>query len=172
MAGGLDWTHKITDIPEGGLSQERAASEKECAALMAALGLLSLDVLSTRYRITALAGGGYRLAGTLDAKLSQPCVVSLDPVAQAIDEDFDVEFWPHVTLRDEAEEAGVLDDADVEQLTEGEIPVGRIVFETLSASLDPYPRRPDAVFDWQDTTVPSEQKSNPFAVLSKLKDRD
>ncbi len=171
MAAALDWSHKITDIPDAGLAQERIASEGERKALAAALGLLSLDEFGAKYRITALAGGGYRLAGKLAVELKQPCVVSLEPVAQSIDEQFDVEFWPQVALRDEAEEAGVLDEEDVEQLTGGDIPVGRILFETLSASLDPYPRSPEAVFDWHDATGTEGQKTNPFAVLSKLKDK-
>jgi hypothetical protein len=53
-------------------------------------------------------------------------------------------------------------------LEHGLIPVGRIVFESLSASLDPYPRSEGAEFTWQDPK--SESAANPFAALSKLKD--
>ena len=36
------------------------------------------------------------------------------------------------------------------RLIDGIIPVGRIVFETISAGLDPYPRKPGAEFTWAD----------------------
>jgi hypothetical protein len=52
------------------------------------------------------------------------------------------------------------------------IDAGRIVFETLSASVDPYPRRAGAQFEGEelgDAAAPGA--SGPFAALKKLKDR-
>jgi hypothetical protein len=43
-----------------------------------------------------------------------------------------------------------------------------VVFETLAAGLDPYPRLPETAFDWHDPLAASSP-ANPFAVLSKLK---
>jgi hypothetical protein len=79
---------------------------------------------------------------------------------------------PKVETADNDEDASVLAGPDVDVLERGIVPVGRIVFETLSASLDPYPRRPDAEFTWRDPQAGEPEKSNPFAALSKLKDRD
>ena len=67
--------------------------------------------------------------------------------------------------------ASVLVGPDVDILERGVIPVGRIVFETLSASLDPYPRRPGAEFTWQDQHQVEPEETSPFAVLSQLKDK-
>ena len=39
---------------------------------------------------------------------------------------------------------------DVEPIEHGTIEVGRVVFETLSAALDPYPRKSGATLEWQD----------------------
>lgn len=166
-----DWRHDSVDIPAQGLAVEKSATERERVALTTALNLLALDELSASYRVTHLAGGGYRLAGRLIAELAQACVVTLEPVRQSIDEAFEVEFWPDVLARDESEEAGVLGAGDVEVLDNGEIPVGRIVFETLSASLDPYPRKEGAEFSWREEDGGDSGKTSPFAVLSKLKDR-
>ena len=60
----------------------------------------------------------------------------------------------------------------LEKLERGLIPVGRIVFETLASSLDPYPRREGAAFNWQDPQSAGDKKANPFAALSKLKGED
>lgn len=164
-----DWTHNVTDIPAGGLDREREASASECASIAKDLELLKLDRLAVRYRIKALGEGCYRLAGKVVAKVEQACIVSLEPVAGDIDAAFDVEFRPVVQGSEDEEDASVLAGPDVDILERGVIPVGRIVFETLSGSLDPYPRRPDAAFDWQDPLQAEAEKRSPFAVLSQLK---
>jgi uncharacterized metal-binding protein YceD (DUF177 family) len=166
-----NWIHAVADIPEGGLKREQVASLEERAAIVSELRLLSLEVLDAAYRIDRLAGGGYRLHGRVTASLEQPCVVTLDAVAATIDEDFDTEFWPEVAARDGEQDAAVLDGRDVETLENGAIAAGRVIFETLSAALDPYPRGAGAEFQWQDKAVGEVAKISPFAALSKLKDK-
>jgi hypothetical protein len=166
-----DWVHNVTDIPTGGLDRRREATEGECMAIADALGILKLGRLQAHYRIRAVAGNGYRLTGNVTGDVEQACVVTLEPVAAKIDAPFDVEFRPQVETADNDEDASVLDGPDVDILERGVIPVGRIVFETLSASLDPYPRRPDAEFRWQDPHANEPEKTSPFAVLSKLKNK-
>lgn len=171
MTDHLDWIEKTTDIPAGGLNRNREATSAELQQIAQALDILKVGDLSSRYRITAIAGGGYRLAGTIAANVEQACVVSLEPVSGKINAAFDVEFWPTVAPADNEEEASILSGSDVEVLEHGLIPVGRIVFETLSASLDPYPRREGAEFNWQDPKAEKAESANPFAALSKLKDK-
>ncbi|MEQ1717249.1 MAG: DUF177 domain-containing protein [Hyphomicrobium sp.] len=165
------WAHATTEIPAGGLSRERAASEAERADIAKALGIPAVERLVARYKITSIAGGGWRLEGTISAAVVQSCVVTLEPVPLTIEERFDVEFW-----RDKGEPAGgedksVLDGPDVEPLDGDDIGAGRIVFETVSGALDPYPRKPGAAFEWQDPAAVEVEKNNPFSVLGKLKDK-
>jgi len=167
----LDWTEKTTDIPAGGLNRGREATSAEREQIAQVLDILKVDNLSSQYRITAIAGGAYRLVGNISAGVEQACIVSLEPVSGKINAAFDVEFWPTVTPVDGDEEASILDGSDVELLEHGLIPVGRIVYETLSASLDPYPRREGAEFNWQDPEAEKAESTNPFAALSKLKDK-
>ncbi len=169
MTDQLNWIEKSAEIPAGGLQRDRTAAPAECQALARALDILKVDSLSTNYRINAIAGDGYRLRGTLAAVVEQACVVSLEPVAGNVNADYEVEFFPKIDAPDDGEEATILGVADVELLEHGVIPVGRIVYETLSASLDPYPRRPDAEFNWEDPKAGEPEKSSPFAALSKLK---
>lgn len=170
----LDWSHLVTEIPDAGLVIDKTASDTERAALCAEYGLLSLTQLTSHYRISRLAGGGYRLTGHVRANVEQPCVVSLEAVADTLDEAFDVEFWPSTGpldwgTEDGGQEKRVLEGRDVEHVERGTIDAGRIVFETISSGLDPYPRKPDAAFEWQDKAADEPQKTNPFAALSKLK---
>lgn len=168
----FDWSHATTDIPEAGLRRERAASEPERAAVAAALGLLEASNINASYRIGRIAGGGYALSGRMNADVAQSCIVSLEPVRDKLDEDFDVEFWPDVDAADESgQDARILEGKDMERLERGEIPVGRIVFETLSAAINPYPRKPDTAFDWKDDKAGDPEKISPFAALSRLKDK-
>jgi uncharacterized metal-binding protein YceD (DUF177 family) len=166
-----DWSHATVDIPSGGFARERAASDEALAQFAKALGMLTLAELKTKYRIDRLAGGAYRLHGRVTARGEQACVVSLEPVTAQLDEPFDVEFWPELKDPDGGEDKAILEERDVERLEDGVIPVGRIVFETVSAGLDPYPRKSGAEFEWVDPVTSSPEKVSPFAALAKLKDK-
>ncbi len=171
MTEPLDWTEKTTEIPAGGLDKTRRATAGELEQVRQALDILGVSNLHVRYRIVAISGGAYRLKGSMDASVEQACVISLEPVNGDVHTSFDVEFWPGLKPEESEEEASVLNGPDVELLDHGIIPVGRIVIETLSASLDPYPRREGAEFNWQDPEAADAEKHNPFAALSKLKDK-
>ena len=166
------WGHATADIPASGVHRARQASEEERAAISKALGLKALDTLAADYRITSVPGGGWRLKGTLSADLVQSCVVTLEPVPAAVSETFDVEFWRDLGEPEGGEDKSVLEGPDVESLTGDTLDVGRIVFEAFSAAIDPYPRAPGAALDWRDPKAKNPQKSNPFSVLGRLKDKD
>lgn len=165
----LDWTHETTEIPERALKRSRMATEAERIALAKALDILSCDALEATYQITPVSGGGYRLEGGIDAAVTQACVVSLEPVAGRVAESFSVEFRREVKDGDTEGDVEILTAVEVEPIENDRIGVGRIVYETLSAGLDPYPRKDDAAFGWTDPKA-AEGAGNPFAVLKKLKD--
>jgi uncharacterized metal-binding protein YceD (DUF177 family) len=164
-----EWSHAIVDIPKNGLARVRDLTPAERSAVANALGMVSLASVTSSYRIEHLAGGGYRLKGRVAADGEQACVVSLEPIAAHLDEAFDVEFWPELETNEGGEDKTILDDREVEPLTGGAIPVGRIVYETISAALDPYPRKDGATFNWTDQPPDNGKKVSPFAALAKLK---
>ena len=166
-----EWTHNVSDIPAGGLKRERKASASECEAIAKALKIPALESLTTNYQIHALPGGGYRLSGSIQASVIQACIVTLEPLPAQVNEDFTSEFWPEPKSVDEDGDKAVLDGADIEPLQNGVIDAGRIIFEALSAALDPYPRKQGAEFDWHDPASQNPEKISPFAVLAKLKDK-
>ncbi len=167
-----NWSHVTTEIPDRGLARERAASEAEREDIARALKLISLDKLVANYRITSISGGAWRLAGRITADVAQSCIVSLDPVPAHLEESFDVEFWQDARADESGGDLSVLQGPDIEPLDGNDIPTGRIVFETLAAALDPYPRKENASFDWTEPVVSNEKKTSPFAVLARLKGKE
>ena len=163
------WGHASSDIATGGLSRTRKASADECRALEQALRIPSVASLEASYRIAGLSGGGYKLSGDIKADVVQACVVTLEPVPALVADRFNVEFWSDPASREEKGDQSVLEGADVEPLIVGQIDVGRIVFETLSGGLNPYPRKQGAEFGWQDPALAKPELQGPFAALAKFK---
>jgi uncharacterized metal-binding protein YceD (DUF177 family) len=172
MTGPLAWSHRVTEIPEAGLEMSRTATPAELAVIAQTLDIPSCEALRVDYRISALGRGRYRMSGQLSARVTQSCVVTLEPVPSHLKESFDVAFWPEGSLP-EADEAEVeaLSLPEVEPIENGFMPVGRVFYDVLAATLDPYPRKPGAHFEWEEgDDAEGEMESGPFAVLKKLKD--
>ncbi|HEX7969363.1 MAG TPA: DUF177 domain-containing protein, partial [Stellaceae bacterium] len=69
----------VTRLPQGEAVYDIAAVPAECAALARRLGLLAIDRLEARVRLSRLAGGFLRLSAELSADVTQACVVTLEP---------------------------------------------------------------------------------------------
>lgn len=170
----LAWTIAVVDVPERGGRVSRVASADERAAIMAALGLLACTALAFEGRMEHRAGGRVRITGRLTADVAQACIVTLDPVPQRIDERVTVEFRPEAMISANAADRETVldygDDEDVEPIERGQLVIGRVLFEELAASLDPYPRAPGVSFDGA-AAAPKDAVpiANPFAVLKSLK---
>ncbi len=173
MAAELVWDHPTSDVPESGLNATRVATADEREAVARVLGLLSCPSLEASYVITPSGAGHYRLSGKLRAQVEQACVVTLDPVTSAIEEDFEAAFWPEEDIA--PPEGGVLDldeAAEPQPIVGNQIAVGPVVLECLAESLDPYPRKPGATFDWHEPPAAAgagAKPESPFAVLANLK---
>ncbi len=170
------WVHRVEDIPERGLAMERSANEAELAAVARALDIPACHRLDVTYRLKPLGGGRYRLTGTLAADVTQSCIVTLEPIDSDIRETFEEEYWPPELLHQDAEgkngeaEQEILSQHSREVIEQGSIAVGRLVYEQIATALDPYPRRSDAAFQWQEQDADAAASDSPFAVLARLKD--
>jgi uncharacterized metal-binding protein YceD (DUF177 family) len=171
MSEVLAWSYRTAEIPEAGLRQTRAATEAERVLAAAALDVVSCERIEAEFAIRATGKGHYRLAGKVAALLTQSCVVTLEPIAQTAEGTFDVEFWPPLEVPQNAEEeVEALSAAEIEPIEHGRIDVGRIVYEALSAAIDPYPRKAGAEFAADKLGIEPASESGPFAALKKLKD--
>ena len=172
MSAPLDWSYRVREIPEAGLRETRSATAAERASIAEALEIVSCEELTAKFDIRATGKGHYRLAGKVAAKLTQNCVVTLEPIPQTAEGAFDVEFWPAGSAPEHGEdEVEALSAAEIEPIEHGLIDAGRIVFETLSANVDPYPRKAGAELQAEAIDDPEASAGGPFAALQKFKDR-
>jgi uncharacterized metal-binding protein YceD (DUF177 family) len=146
---------------------EIEANESERAALARRFGIPSIDALKARLELRRVSGGAaVKLTGQLSANVTQACVVTLQPVAQHVEESFEIVYSDAVT--DEQSAIGAVNDiAWPEPLPQGPLDVGEAVAEQLSLALDPYPRAPGVALDSQWTG--EEESAKPFAALNKLR---
>ena len=168
------WVHDVDRIPARGLEVRRSATPEERAAIARALELAAVERIDASYAIEPRSQGRFLLSGALEADLTQTCVVTLEPVAEEIREQFRVELWPQDQIDAPAEVAfDALADDEVEPIRGGRIEVGAILFELLAAALNPYPRKQGVVFE-EVASGPQQRgaEEGPFAVLGKLKRQD
>jgi uncharacterized metal-binding protein YceD (DUF177 family) len=154
---------------------EIEAGEAERAALAGRFGLVSIGRLAAD-AVLIRTGDIVTASGSLAADVVQSCVATAEPVPATLAERFRIDFLP--------QPAGALPEDEVE-LGEreldtifykgGTIDLGEAVAETLSLSLDPYPRSPAAEAALNEAGVKSEDQaraeSSPFAGLAALKDK-
>lgn len=169
----LSWSHAATEIPDSPLVVRREANAEETERLASALGVTACPMMHADYEIRRVGDDRYLMTGTVFADVTQPCVVTLEPVRQHIEERILVEIGGRASDRQGTEDTELPlldDDMEHEPLVGGRIEAGRIVFETLAAAIDPYPRKDGAVFDWEDPISKSPgREAGPFAALAKLK---
>jgi uncharacterized protein len=167
---------KVDQIRDG-TSGEVAATQAEMEAVAAMLDLAALEALRLAYHFDDRGGGRLRLAGTLHAKATQTCVISLDPVEAWIEVPVEVEFLPEGLVpqpEGSTSDPGLSGPGDwQEAVVDGRIDLGPILYESLATTLDPYPKREGARFAWQEGEGAEEESTGtgPFAALEALKRR-
>ncbi|GAB1716413.1 MAG: phosphodiesterase [Nitrobacter sp.] len=171
------WSARIAvvQIPETGLHRDIEADEAVRKALAKIAGLRDILVARASFDLTPGRHDSVHVRGRVSARVGQTCVVSLDPVENDIVEDVDLLFVPEGRVRSFAAaidgDAGDEDGRDLpdapEPIVNGVIDLGRLATDVLFLGIDPYPRKPDAVFAPPSSTVDPEDR--PFAALKALK---
>ncbi len=149
------------------------AAPDERSALAARFGLIALDRLDAELSLSR-KGDEIAVHGTLQAAVIQACVASGMPVPAALAAPFDLLFRPQLAAGHADEEIELNErEMDVVFYEGGEIDVGEAVAETLSLSLDPWPRAPEADVALRAAGVKreGEEENGPFAALAGLKDK-
>lgn len=144
----------------------------ELARLGKDMGLDGLRKLSLSGELRPVGTADWQFHGRLGATVTQPCVVTLEPVTTRIDVDVQ-----RVFLRDYAEEEApeveMPDDDTVEPLGVW-IDPAVIMEEALALALPEYPRKEGASAETVRVTEPgkqpmSDEQARPFAGLAALK---
>jgi hypothetical protein len=111
----------------------------------------------------------------VQARIGQTCVVTLDPIENDIDEPIDLMFAPPEQIPQMADLIDEVEDSDEETpdppepIVNGFIDIGRLATDVLFLGIDPYPRKPDAVFEQAVEVV--DPLDHPFAALKALQEK-
>jgi hypothetical protein len=162
----------VVQIPETGLHRDIEADTAARAAIAEVGGLRDVLAASASLDVTPMSGGRFHVEGRVRARVGQTCVVTLDPIENDIDEPIDLIFAPPeqipemAALVEEAAESDVEIPDPPEPIEGGIIDLGRIATDALYLAVDPYPRKPDAVFE--PPVVAEDPEDHPFAALKAL----
>src|ERR1700721_4772028 len=162
----------VAQIPDTGLHREIEADRATRDAMADVSGLREILSASASLDLTPEKAGRVRVAGWVRARVGQTCVVSLDPILNDIDEAIDLIFAPPeqipqlADLVDDAAESDAEIPDPPEPIENGIIDLGRLATDALFLAVDPYPRKPDVVFEPPD--VADDPEDHPFAALKAL----
>jgi hypothetical protein len=163
------WQLAADTFGEAARQIDRAADADERRAVAAALALLDLERLRITGVMRPLGRRRFSLKGHLEAVYRQACVVTLDPVPASFTLPLDVEFRPQTEMPEHLEEQDMLlDERELEPIMSGTIALGRLAYELLAVSVDPFPRAPGAALEQVSAGSLPE---HPLAALKHLRDR-
>lgn len=150
-----------------GIDRRLEADAETRTRVARALDLAELAALTADLTI-APAAGGWRATGRVVAEAVQTCGLTLEPLPVSIDAPVSVRFVETDERPEETEVEVSLDDDAPDVIEGGAIDLGAVAVEQLALNLDPFPRKPGAVF----TAPEGPPETSPFAVLNRLKARD
>jgi hypothetical protein len=157
----------VDRIPSRGKHFRLEADEEERRAVAATLGIVEVRSLAAELDVSPLGADAFSVRGKVAASVVQTDVVTLEPLAQKVEEDIDVTLVPSAEpLGGRKEDVSEVAGRDVYR--GGQIDLGAIAVEHLALGLDPYPRGPGVEFAAHIEDDPAAGGS-PFSVLARLK---
>jgi uncharacterized metal-binding protein YceD (DUF177 family) len=162
----------VERVPDTGLHRNLEADQATRAAVADVGGLREVLSVQASFDVTPMRGGRFHVTGDVRARIGQTCVVTLEEMESDIDEPIDLIFAPPdqipemAALVDEAEESDEDMPDPPEPIENGIIDLGRIATDALYLAVDPYPRKPDAVFE--PLVEEPDPEDHPFAALKAL----
>ena len=163
----------VAQIPETGLHRDIEADQAIRSAVADVGGLREVLSVQASFDVTPERGGRFHVAGRVRARIGQTCVVTLEEMETDIDEPVDLTFVPSEqipemsALVDEAGESDEETPDPPEPIENGMIDLGRVATDALYLAVDPYPRKPGAVFE--PVVEAADPEDHPFAALKALK---
>jgi hypothetical protein len=163
----------VAQIPETGLHRDIEASAPERQALAEVAGLREILSAAASLDVTPQRGGRFHVAGIVQARVGQTCVVTLDPIENDINERIDLVFAPPEQIPALADLVDQTADPELEvpdppePIVNGMIDLGRLATDALLLGIDPYPRSRDAAFE--PPVESPDPDAHPFAALKALK---
>jgi len=159
----------VADIQDEGLDVAVEAGETERAAVARVADLRDLPRLAASFHLTLADRGEVRVVGRVSAVVGQTCVVTLERVESAVEEPIDLIFAPadSIEIGGQGQPDSDVDEDPPEPIIDGKIDLAKLTVEFLLLGIDPYPRKPGAIFETVHTPV--DPADHPFAGLAGLK---
>jgi hypothetical protein len=160
---------RVDGLPRDGQVVTIEASPVEREALASFYKLPAIAALTATLRIDPWGRGGARVTGAVHGELTQLCIVSAEPFSGTVDEDVDVRFAPQRAADSrspgakETETFSVDEEDEPDPVVDGKIDLGALASEFFALGLDPYPRKPGALFE---EDAKSEPTASPFSALA------
>jgi uncharacterized metal-binding protein YceD (DUF177 family) len=163
----------VAQIPETGLHRDIEADRAAREALAEEADLREVMSAQASFDLSVVSGGKVHVLGRVRARIGQTCVVTLEPIESELDEPIDLMFAPPEQIQhmadlvdDESDDAAEIPDPP-EPIMGGQIDLGRVAADALFLAIDPYPRKPGAVF--APEVAADAPEDHPFAALTALK---
>lgn len=165
------------------------ATDEERIDLARRLAILSVEKVRADVTLQRVRGGMIHALGTLYADVIQPCVVSLAPVPQTMEEEFEGWFGgddaavSFARAKNEREaikpgaETEILEESvDPEPIVNGKIDIGELATQCLSLGLEPYPHAEGVAYEigvdsHEETPEGVSLRKNPFEALKDWKEK-
>jgi hypothetical protein len=145
------------------------ADAGENIALAKVFGLPEIARLAGDFTLVCSRGGIIDVTLALTARVTQICVLTLEPFDAKVTETAKLRFIPAAALREDAEIAALdpdsLEGPDELPYRGDIIDLGAALAEQLALALDPYPRKPGAKLP----PAATDGSAHPFAALAARK---
>ena len=171
MKSHAPWRHEMAwaDVLRGAAPFRLVADAEARERIARVLGEEAVNSLVAQIAIRPWHDG-VELNGRIEAAVTRLCGVSLETFQETIDEPMHVRIVPPGSGNAPKDEDGAvvihLEGEDPPDILSGNaIDVAGYVLEHLALGLDPFPRKPGAVFEAPAATGPA----SPFSALSQLK---
>lgn len=163
----MEWTDRVRlDQIGQGVKRHLVADDATRARIAGALDLAELSRLEADVDLVP-SGGGWRLKGRVLADLVQTCGITLEPLPSRIDSTFQVDLREATDLERNQTEFDIDPDGPdgPDLIEDGGVDLATYVVEQLALAIDPWPRKPGAVFEAPE----GPPEPSPFDVLKSLK---
>jgi hypothetical protein len=196
--GKNEWSYlvEVDEVEDAPKTYQFSASDNERVDLARRLNVLSVEKANATITLQDIGGGVVHAIGMVRADVTQSCVVSLVPISEHIEDEFEgwfgdkaksaVSFAKARSERDSKKgpakgpvEAEIMEESvDPEPIVGGKVDIGELATQYLSLAINPYPHAPDAPREF--TIGPKGAKTdgdgaslrkNPFEALKDWKEK-
>jgi len=161
----VSFVANVARLPQKGLPVRIEADAAQRAALAVEHELVSVERYHADLLVTPWKRNGVKVSGSVEADITQACIVTLDPVAAHIDEPVEALFLPEQSkLGRQGFEGGgeIVLDADgpdsPETFSGDTIDVGALAEQFFGLAIDPYPRKAGVSLEVFDDTEAEESE--------------